>query len=103
MRVPAGDFMKIHVVIIAACVGAFLVGQTDLAQAGEPIDGVDVKLGKNNGIKKPKAGTAPDSGAHKTDRRNRPGTGKTNANITMTNGDFESSRAAKKNTVKKIP
>jgi hypothetical protein len=92
--------MKIHVAIIAACASTLVL--TAVVRAGEPIPGVDIYLGKD-GIKKPKAGTAPDSGAHKTDRRNNPGTGKTNANITMTNGDFESSRTVKKSTVKKIP
>jgi hypothetical protein len=85
--------MKIHVAIIAACVGAFIVGQVNLAQAEEKT--------RRGGFIIPLIALqpAPDGTANKTGKRNGPGTvKKAKANTDI--GDFES-RSVKKNTVKK--
>jgi hypothetical protein len=75
--------MKIHVAIIAACVGAFVVGQANLAQAEEKT--------RRGGFIIPAIAlqTAPDGTANKTGKRNRPGTvKKAKANTDI--GAFES-------------
>lgn len=85
--------MKIYVAIIAACVGAFVIGQANLAQAEEKT--------RRGGFIIPAIAlqTAPDGTANKTGKRNRPETvKKAKANTDI--GDLES-RSVKKNIVKK--